>query len=128
MKKLSIALITALTILVSCKKDSDKQPDNSSRTIRYEVTGNFTGTLIASYTTAAGGTANDQINSLPWNKEINYASNVTAVIIAVSGSGGTAGQKVTVIIKRGSSQVGSPMEVVANSSGGFTQASPVVVF
>lgn len=128
MKKLSIAFITALTILVSCKKDSDKQPDNSSRTIRYEVTGNFTGTLIASYTTAAGGTANDQINSLPWNKEINYASNVTAVIIAVSGNGGTAGQKVTVVIKRGGSQVGTPMEVVANSSGGFTQAAPVVVF
>lgn len=128
MKKLTIAFITVLTILVSCKKDSDDNPDNQSRTLRYEVTGNFTGTFIASYTTAGGGTANDQVTSLPWNKEITYSENVTAAIIAVSGNGGVAGQKVTVVIKRGGNQVGTPMEVIANSSGGFSQSAPVVVF
>lgn len=131
MKKLTFAFVAALTILVSCKKDGDKKPDDSpgpSRTIRYEVTGNFTGALIASYTTAAGSTANDPVPALPWNKEIEYAKSVTAAIIAISGSGGLPGQKVTVVIKRGGVQVGAPMEVIAGSAGGFSKAAPVVIF
>ncbi|WP_152969653.1 hypothetical protein [Pedobacter sp. Hv1] len=128
MKKLTIALLTMLTILVSCKKDnSNKNPDNSSRTLRYEVTGNFTGAVIASYTTAAGSTANDPI-TLPWNREINYAANVTAAIILITGNGGIAGQKVTVVIKRGGNQVGAPFEIVAEASGSFSKPAPIVVF
>lgn len=127
MKKLIIALLTVITILSSCKKDKDNKPNTSSRTLRYEVTGNFTGSVIASYTTAAGSTANDPI-TLPWNKEITYNSNVTAAIILVTGNGGVAGQKVTVVIKRGGSQVGTPTEAVAESSGSFSKPAPVVVF
>lgn len=127
MKKLTIAIMTVLTILASCKKDSDSKPNNTSRTLKYEVIGNFTGTLTASYTTASGGTANDQI-TLPYNKEITYASNVDAAIIALSGGGGVAGQKVTLIIKRGGTQVGTPKEIVANNSGSFSESAPVVVF
>lgn len=129
MKKLTIALLTMLTILVSCKKDnSNKNPNNSSRTLRYEVTGNFTGTtLYASYTTATGSTANDPI-TLPWTKEIDFAKSVTAATIVMSGSGGVAGQKVTVVTKRGGTQVGAPFEIVAEASGSFSQPAPVVVF
>ncbi len=127
MKKLTIALLTVITLLFSCKKDKDNKPNTSSRTLRYEVTGNFTGSVIASYTTATGSTANDQI-TLPWNKEITYASSVTAAIILISGNGGVAGQKVTVIIKRGGTQVGAPVVAVAESSGSFSQPAPVVVF
>ena len=128
MKKLTIVFLTALTILVSCKKDDKKTPDRKSRTLRYEMTGNFTGTLIAAYTTAGGGTTNDQITTLPWNKEITFADNVTAASIALVGNGGTPGQKVTLVIKRGGTQVGTPVEAVANSSGAFSEAAPVVVF
>lgn len=128
MKKLTLVIFAMLTIFVSCKKDSDNKSNNKSRTLKYEATGNFSGTLTASYTTAAGGTANDAI-TLPYNKEITYASNVTAAIIALSGGGGVAGQKVTLVIKRGGSQVGTPIEFVAEgSSGGFSKAAPVVVF
>lgn len=127
MKKFMIALLTVVTILSSCKKDKDNKPNTSSRTLRYEVTGNFTGSVIASYTTAAGSTANDPI-TLPWTKEINYATSVTAAIILVTGNGGVAGQKVTVVIKRGGSQVGAPVEIVAESSGSFSKPAPVVVF
>ncbi|MGF1924708.1 MAG: MmpS family transport accessory protein, partial [Bacteroidia bacterium] len=100
MKKLTLALIAALTIFASCKKDDDKKPNNSSRTLRYEVTGNFTGSLIASYTNASGGTDNVQI-TLPWNKEIAFAAGVTAANLVISGNQGVAGQKVTVVVKRG---------------------------
>ncbi|MDR6781867.1 hypothetical protein ABIE26_001644 [Pedobacter africanus] len=127
MKKLALAFIAVLTVLVSCKKDEKKNPEPSSRTLRYEITGNFTGSLVASYTTASGGTSNDQV-TLPWNKEINYAQSVTAAILAVSGSGGTAGQKVTVVIKRGGVQVGETIEATAGSAGSFTKAAAPIVF
>lgn len=120
-------LIAMLTILGACKKKADDKPNTASRTLKYEVTGNFGGTLVASYTTASGGTANDQI-TLPYQKEITYATNVTAAIMALSGSGGVAGQKVVLLIKRGGKQVGQPFEVTAESSGGFSKAAPVVVF
>ncbi|MES3016784.1 MAG: hypothetical protein V4721_03350 [Bacteroidota bacterium] len=126
MKKLTIALITILALSVSCKKEN-KDDTGSSRTLRYEVTGNFSGTLFASYTTASGGTANDQV-PLPWTKEITYTSNVDAAIIALSGNGGTAGQKITLVIKRGDKQVNAPLEIVAQSTGSFSATAPVVVF
>ncbi|MNK12606.1 hypothetical protein D3C87_306750 [compost metagenome] len=128
MKNSIFALFMVLAVFVSCKKDSDKKPDNSSRTIRYEITGNFTGpTLFASYTSTGGGTANDPI-VLPWTKEITYSSNVAAAIIAISGNGGVAGQKVTIVVKRGGSQVGAPIDAVADASGSFSKSAPAIVF
>lgn len=126
MKNLIIAFFTILILFTSCKKDS-KNSGNSSRNLRYEVSGNFTGTLVASYTTATGSTANDPI-TLPWSKEITYASNVTAAIIAITGNGGVAGQKVTVIITKGGNQVGTPLEITAESSGSFSRALQPIVF
>lgn len=128
MKTLLLSFVAIIFALSSCNKDDkdDNQP-GSSRTIRYELTGNFSGLLIASYTTAAGSTANETVSSLPWNKEITYASNVTAAIIAVSGNGGSIGQQVTVVVKRGGNRVSSTV-ITANNSGSFSQAAPVVTF
>lgn len=128
MKILSIALITALTVFASCSKDDGNKPENTSRTLSYEVTGNFTGNIFASYTTASGGTVNEQIASLPWNKEITFEPGVTAAILAISGNGGASGQKAAIEIKRGGNQVGSPTNATANASGSFTVAAPVVIF
>lgn len=129
MKKSIFALLIVVTVFASCKKNSDKKADSNLRTIRYEITGNFTGpTLFASYTTAAGGTANDPVASLPWTKEITYSSNVAAAIIAISGNGGVAGQKVTIVVKRGGSQVGVPIDAMADASGGFSKSAPAIVF
>ena len=129
MKNSIFTLLMVVATFVSCKKDSDKKPDNNSRTIRYEITGTFSGpTLMVSYTTASGGTANDPVASLPWTKEITYATNVAAAIIAISGNGGVAGQKVTIVVKRGGSQVGAPIDAVADASGSFSKSAPAIVF
>lgn len=127
MKQLIISILLSVALFSSCKKDKTENPGSNSRLVKYEITGNFTGTLFASYTTASGGTNNEQVTSLPWSKEITYASNVTAAIIAISGNGGAAGQQVTVVVKKGGTQVSSTT-ATANSSGSFTQAAPVVTF
>jgi hypothetical protein len=127
MNKLSIAVFASFALFISCKKGNENSSGNTSRDVRYEVSGNFTGTLVASYTTAPGSTANDPVAALPWNKDITYASGVTAAVIAISGNGGSAGQQVTVVVKRGGSPVSSTA-ATANSSGSFTQAAPVITF
>lgn len=129
MKELAILLIGVLTVFTSCSKDDDPSPGNSSRTIRYEVSGNFTGnTIFASYTTESGGTVNEQISSFPWNKEITYQPNVTAAIFALSGGGGTSGQIATITIKRGGSQLGVPTLATADASASFSVSCPVITF
>ena len=129
MNKLVITLLLALTIFASCDKDPDNNnPGNTSRTIRYEVTGNFTGTFTAAYTPASGGVTNDQVTSLPWSKEVTYAAGVSGASIGVTGGGGVPGQKVTLVIKRGGSQVGASIEQTVNSSGVFSIAGQPIVF
>ena len=118
--------MAALSFFVACSKDDDKPSGNSSRTLQYQVTGNFSGSLYASYTTASGGTANDPI-TLPWNKEITFASGVTAATIVISGNGGIAGQQVTIVVKRGGSQISST-PATADGYGSFSKAAPPVVF
>ena len=100
MKKLIIALFSILAIFASCGKDSDN-PGNTSRTIRYEVSGNFTASFTAAYTPATGGVTNDQVTSFPWSKENIYAASVTGASIGITGGGGVPGQRVTLIIRRG---------------------------
>ncbi|HKG08058.1 MAG TPA: hypothetical protein VKB19_16460 [Pedobacter sp.] len=130
MKNLTIAFLTLLTIFTSCSKDKDKDdaPGKLSRTIRYEVTGNFTGNFYASYTTSGGGTNNEQVMSLPWTKEITYEQNVVAATIVLSGAGGTVGQQATLIRKRDGKQAGTPMIATADAAGGFSIGAPALTF
>jgi len=49
MKKSIFTLLMVVAVFVACKKNSDKKPDNNSRTVRYEITGAFSGpTLMVS--------------------------------------------------------------------------------
>ena len=129
MYKLTIALLFVLTTFASCDKDSDNDnPGNTSRNIRYEVTGNFTGTFSAAYTPTSGGVTSEDFTALPWSKEITYAAGVSGASIGVSGTGGVAGQKAQLIIKRGGTQIGTPIEQTAGSSGTFSIAGQPIVF
>ncbi len=129
MKKIAISLITVLTVFTSCSKEDDNGINRLSRTIRYELTGNFTGNnIITAYTTASGGTITEQIVSLPWTKEITFDAGVSGANITISGAGGIAGQQATLIVKKGGNPVGSPTTATADAGGTFTIAAPVVVF
>lgn len=124
MKNIIVVVILFLALFSSCKKDDVPA---SSKLIRYEVTGNYTGTVYASYTTASGSTANEQLTAIPWSKEVTYAANVTAAIIAISGNGGIAGQQVTIVVKKAGSQL-STTQATADGSGSFTKAVPAITF
>jgi hypothetical protein len=104
--KYLFSLLFAFYLLFFSSCD-DSSPEAPSRTIKYEVTGNFSGAVFASYTTASGGTNNESA-SLPWSKE-------------------TAGQQVTIVVKKGNTQVSST-PITAGSQGSFSQSAPVVTF
>lgn len=125
MKHFVLSLLTIVLLFGACKKN-DQPNNNASRTLKFEISGSYSGSLIASYTTASGSTVNEPVSTVPWSKEITYASNVSAAIIAITGTGGTAGQQVTVIVKRGSTQVSSTT-ATADNSGSFSRSAPVVI-
>lgn len=120
----STILFLVLIFSFSCSKDEDN--NNNSRVVTFELSGNFTGVKFASYTTATGGTANESVATLPWTKEITYNNSVTAAAFAVSGNGGTAGQQVTLVIKKGG-VVTSTTTATADNAGSFSR-SAVVMF
>ena len=129
MKSTTIALITTLCVFFSCNNSDETKPQNTSRTLRYELTGNFVGSnMTAAYTTPSGGTTSEQIAALPWSKEIKYATTVGGASLAVTGGGGTAGQRATLVVKRGGIQVGSPITATADASGTFSIAAPAIIF
>ncbi len=102
--------------------------NDSPCNLQYEITGNFIGTFTTSYTTETGGTANNQIVSLPWRKEINFINRPEAAIISICGDDGLAGQELKVTIKSEGIQIGKPIEVIANKAGSFLEINPTVVF
>lgn len=85
MKKWSILLLTLCIAFFSCKKAK-----TNSRTLRYDLSGTYTGTLLAAYTTAPGGTAEEPVTTA-CDKEITYAAHITSSIITISGDGGVPG-------------------------------------
>lgn len=128
MKPLSIALIIVL-VFSSCSDDDGNRSPNGSRKLRYELTGNFSGSnIITAYTTASGGTVTEQITALPWNKEITFDAKVSGANMVVSGAGGITGQQVTMVIKKGGTQFGSPITAPVDGGGTFTMSSPVITF
>lgn len=123
---LTMGIVTLFLLSLSnCKKD-DPTPA-TSRDIRFEVSGNFTGNLDATFITASGGATNEDIPSLPWTKSITYASSVSGTTITIGGGGGVAGQTITVKIFAGNKEVSSTPGT-ANSAGIVVVASPTYIF
>lgn len=118
--------VFAAFLLLCCSKSVEPPPE-PQRKLQYSVSGNYSGAVYASYTTATGGTFNETITSLPWTKEIIYAASVTAAVIAISGNAGTPGQQVTVVVKKGGAQL-SVTTATADSAGSFSRPAPVVIF
>ena len=97
-------LKTALTILVitftiSCSKDDDNDTPTDtptdSRNVKYEITGNATGTFDATYITGSGSGTNEKPASLPWSKEIVLQNSLTTVTLNSAVLQATPGKTIT---------------------------------
>jgi hypothetical protein len=124
LKVMSIVIFSLLVL--SCSEDDDASPAKS-RDIKFEVTGNFTGTISATFVNANGGGANESIPALPWNKTLTYASTVPSTGLSIGATGGVAGQTIRVKIFAGGALV-SDTPGVADASGMMVVASPTYIF
>jgi hypothetical protein len=125
-KYLQVISIVIFSWLAFSCSDDDSSPAKS-RDIKFEVTGNFTGTLSATYVNATGGGANESIPALPWTKTITYASTVPSTALSVGATGGLAGQTVRVKVFAGGTLI-SDTPGVADASGMLVVAAPTYVF
>jgi len=121
----ALSILTLSLLAFSCSKDEPSPA--KSRDIRFEVTGNFVGTLSVTYINASGRGANETIPSLPWNRDIIYASSVPSTALTVGGSGGSVGKTIRIKVFAGGS-LKSERAGVADNSGMVVVASPSHIF
>ena len=122
-----LALI-AFQFFISCGGGDDNGPSGgNAREVKYEVTGNYTGIINTSYTTANGGSTFEVINAIPWTKQITYLNTTSASIITLSGSDGTVGQTIVLKVYSGGELVSSS-PATAGPQGQITVTSPVLLF
>jgi hypothetical protein len=129
MKKM-VLVITLIAITVSCNKNDDTPAitSPSSRNIKYEVVGNFSGpNLTVAFTPALGGAVSENINTLPWSKEFTALSSVSGVGLNITGYGGVTGQKLTLKIYAGGNVV-RELTITADNSGVIAGAMNPYVF
>lgn len=96
LKTLAIVLTLAFTVgSCSSDNDNDNNSGSSSRDVKYEVTGNYTGTLSVTYIEAGGAPLIEDITKLPWTKEFTAKADSNGASVSTSGYGGVKGQTLT---------------------------------
>jgi ABC-type Fe3+-hydroxamate transport system substrate-binding protein len=73
-------LMAVLLTVGACGSDDEGTgPGQSSRTVRYEIVGNYSGRLRLTTVTEQGTTTQRIITSLPWSLDTTYAAGVAGV-------------------------------------------------
>ncbi len=126
LKKIMLVVTLAFTI-GSCSSDNDDNASGSSRDVKYEVTGNFTGKLSTTYMEKGGNALSEDINALPWVKEFTAEPKSSGATISAGGYGGVDGQTITVKMYVGGKIV-NELTAKANSDGIVTASLTAHVF
>jgi PBP1b-binding outer membrane lipoprotein LpoB len=108
MKKLSIIflmLFVASFILQSCSKE--EVTASGSRDVKYEITGNFSGSIILVATTNKDEFEVIEIKKLPWTLEFTAKSSIETIVASGSGTDGVEGQTATLKTYVGGKEVSS---------------------
>ncbi len=118
-------ILLLAAFVLSCGDDDGGV--KTSRNVKFEVSGNFSGSLDATYLTESGGGTTESIPSLTWTKTVNYASTVPSTSILVGGLGGSPGQAITVKVFAGGNLV-STTPGTATTDGVIVVSAPAYIF
>ena len=98
-KRAIFFLLAGFITLAACKKNKVDPGNPATRTVKYEITGNFSGKLTIVYNDNVNGNTVLNNISLPWTRELTYTQNVAAIgIQAQAASTGMPGQTATMKI------------------------------
>jgi hypothetical protein len=118
LKQLSLSVLSlALTVILmsGCKKDKDD--NNAGKTVKYELSGTFTGKFHIIISDSESGSQTYDNVTIPWSKEVSYPNKVLAVGIgAATTAYGAIGQTVFLKIYVGGNVVKST-NATANNDG-----------
>ena len=98
-EKKFLLVLTIAMIFCACKKDNPTPA--KSRSVKFEITGNYTGHILVAYTDNITGTRTLTVTSLPWTKESTFSAETLGVGLGgntLSANTGMPGQTVTVKI------------------------------
>lgn len=84
LKLLVYSAVFSVSLLACSKKSDSVSPQASSKVVKYELTGNYTGKLTIVYTNASGVNENVTYATLPWSKEITVSNDVLSVAFTSS--------------------------------------------
>jgi hypothetical protein len=118
--------ILIISVLAPACNNDDPAP-SKSRDIKFEVTGNFSGTISATYINGSGGGTYETIASLPWTKSITYSATVPSMAMSIGAVGGAAGQTIRLKIFAGG-KLASDTPGTADNTGRIVITSPVYIF
>ncbi|MBK0383067.1 hypothetical protein I5M32_08860 [Pedobacter sp. SD-b] len=109
-----LSALGAILIIGSCSKDK-KSNNATSRKVKYEITGNATGSFTMVYTNSSGVAENVTVQSLPWSKELTVQNSVQAVVFTSNGT--TTPGKVAVANLYIGGQIKQTATQTANNNG-----------
>ncbi len=127
--KLFALPIIAMFMLLSCTKD-DVSAGASSRDVKYEITGNYSGGLIVAAATNNGIAEAFEINKLPWSTSFTAKSSVnTLVLIAANASTvlGKKGEEITLKVFVGGKEVDKSMGTALTDGIIYVSTSPYIL-
>jgi hypothetical protein len=118
MKRPNFLSILCLLTMVSLALACEKEEASAGRKITFEITGNFSGKIIAAISGTGGSFNTREITKLPWKEEITTDANNKIITATATGTGGSVGQQASFKIYDNGKEV-------ANGSG--TAISPGVI-
>lgn len=92
-----VTIFLILVIIASCNEENHNPSPlpADSRNIKYEITGNATGTFDTTIIAASGSGLNETPKSLPWSKEIIAQAGVNILSFNAIVIGATPGKTIT---------------------------------
>ncbi|MFV0378533.1 MAG: hypothetical protein ACK5JD_14660 [Mangrovibacterium sp.] len=122
-----LVLMITLAIASSCSSSNDDS-GNSSRTIKYEISGTVTGDILISYAnTPQAGYTTVQVSNLPWSAEVTYNDDITMVALTGTVTGATSGQTIAVKLFSGD-ELSKSYTGTADSKGMITIPTQTIIF
>jgi|GEM_PF-395063 len=118
---LAVTAALALSFIVQACGGNDSPttpPASNARTVKYEITGTYTGALTIVHTSESGATVATETFALPWTREITLPNSVAAIAFSgstIPGRGGVPGQTGTIRIYSGGTVVKSEVTTVLSS-------------
>ncbi|MBX2901675.1 MAG: hypothetical protein KF775_18645 [Cyclobacteriaceae bacterium] len=91
-------LVLLVSTLFSCSS-GDEPTTNKPRIVKYEITGNFSGTFTVVYTSLTGGNRVENNVPIGWSMEMDYPASTTSIGIGAQATNlGSPGQAAVIKI------------------------------